>query len=359
CARDLQHWCHKYCDDRRAGGGCSDRDGPFPGAVDKLQDAAAGGRRAGRTGAPRPGASATIPSSIPTAWDGPADGRRSPAGPSRDGAGRRPRRGSGRPAGGERAGALFHPVPPRWPGPLADRGDVGGAMSGRRRRRLGWTALAAIAVLVAPARGRGQQDFLCPYFAGCEFEAPGFTIRIVDEQTGQPVTDAHAMAIWIVYGMYGRKAPIMTLEAVSGADGTVTFPAWGPLRGGSTGLEPGHDPGISRFKAGYRTLFVINPTPVGQLLVRVHPFRSSGDTFALTPFRGTPAETVVELRNAADPLVASGPSQNNSASIRRAYVNRWRNVRAEADRLPQDMPEVKQLLWLLDSSIQLFDTGGR
>src|SRR5262245_16447899 len=156
------------------------------------------------------------------------------------------------------------------------------------RARCGWTALTVIAVLVT-SRGdaRGQQDPLCPYFAGCEFEAPAFSIRVVDERTGQPVPDAHVMAIWIVYGMYGRKAPLMALEAVSADDGTVTFPAWGPLRGGSTGLEPGHDPAISVFKPGYRTLFVINPTPLSQaLLARVHPFHRPGQALALVPFDG-------------------------------------------------------------------------
>src|SRR5262249_26786628 len=148
------------------------------------------------------------------------------------------------------------------------------------------------------------------------------------------VPDAHAIAIWIVYGMYGRKAPIMTLEAVSGADGTGTFPAWGPLRGGSTGLEPGHDPAISVFKPGYRTLFVINPTPVGQLLVRVHPFRRADQAFGLVPFRGTAAEAMAELRKAAYPLAY--PSTRATKEIRDAYVHRYRRVRAELERLSRD-----------------------
>jgi hypothetical protein len=229
-------------------------------------------------------------------------------------------------------------------------------MPRRRRARFGWTALTGIVVLVAAAGAHGQQDPLCPYFAGCEFEAPGFTIRVVDERTGEPVSDAHVMAIWIVYGMYGRKGPIMTLEAVSGSDGTVTFPAWGPLRGGSTGLEPGHDPAISVFKPGYRTLFVINPTPLSQeLLARVHPFHRAGQAFALVPFQGPAAETIAELRKAAYPL--SYPSSRAPQVVRDAYVHRYRRVRVELERLPRDT-EVSRFLRRLDEEIQAYRTGG-
>ena len=45
-----------------------------------------------------------------------------------------------------------------------------------------------------------QSDPLCPHIVACEYEAPAFTIRVVDQQTGQPLGDVHAIATWLVYG---------------------------------------------------------------------------------------------------------------------------------------------------------------
>ena len=224
---------------------------------------------------------------------------------------------------------------------------------------LGWTAGVVLGFLVSIAGdAQGQQDPLCTFLGGCEFEAPGFTIRVVDEQTGQPVPDAHAIAVWVRYGMYGRTGPLMALEAVSSADGTLTFPAWGPLRGG-TGLMPGRDPAISIFKPGYRALLLHNATPLGQPdSARVHAFRLAGRRVELARFQGTPTETVAELRKAATPLEASGPSVDHPASIRQVYVHRLRLVRAEAERLPRNLADVEALFWQLDSSIRLFNAGG-
>ena len=60
-------------------------------------------------------------------------------------------------------------------------------MTGPWRMRLSWAAPVIIGALLGSGGGaEGQQDPLCPHLGGCLFEAPGFTIRVVDEQTGQP-----------------------------------------------------------------------------------------------------------------------------------------------------------------------------
>jgi hypothetical protein len=229
----------------------------------------------------------------------------------------------------------------------------------RRQTIVKWATPVVVGVLVVLVGiSEGQQDPLCPHLGGCLFEAPGFTIRVVDEQTGQPVPDAHAMAVWIALGMWGRNYALMALEAVSQADGSLTFPAWGPMRG-SEGLMPGRDPVISIFKPGYRALLLYNATPFGQPdSARVHAFHLGGRRVELTQFQGTPAEGVAELRKAAYPSVVGSPSVNQPASIRAVYVNHLRRVRTEAERLPRGLPDVKRLLDRLDDDIQAFSAGG-
>src|SRR5262249_11329267 len=142
------------------------------------------------------------------------------------------------------------------------------------------------------------------------------------------------------------------------ADGSLTFPAWGPLRGG-TGLMPGRDPIISIFKPGYRASLLYNATPLGQGdEARVHAFHLAGRRVTLTPFRGTPAELVAELRKASVPVEGSGPPAGASQSIRKVYAHRLRIVRAEAEQLPQTLPDLSTLFWQLDTGIRHYESGG-
>jgi hypothetical protein len=217
--------------------------------------------------------------------------------------------------------------------------------------------LVILAGLAGIVRGEAGAD--CGVIASCEFESPRFAIRVVDDETGQPVADAHAMAVWLAYGTFHGRSPIMALEAISAPDGTLTFPAWGPRRGPDSGLEPGRDPVISIYQPGYRALLLLNSTPPGQPdTARVRPFLRADSTFRLVAFRGTATETVAELRRAAFPIVATGPSKYHPESIRRVYLNRWQRVRAETERLPQDVREVRYLLDRLNSDISLFSKGG-
>src|SRR5215468_4847512 len=97
-----------------------------------------------------------------------------------------------------------------------------------------------------------QANPLCGWFGYCVYESPAFRITVVDQETGRPLADVHALAAWLHYGGWGQEPALMALETVSGSDGVLAFPGWGPLRGSQTGLVPARDPAISLFKPGYK-----------------------------------------------------------------------------------------------------------
>jgi hypothetical protein len=204
-----------------------------------------------------------------------------------------------------------------------------------------------------------KSDPLCPHIVACEYEAPAFTIRVVDKQTGQPLAGIHGIATWIAYGGPRRRWPLMVLEGVSGPDGQLSFPAWGPIRSGTEGVLPGDDPVISLFLPGYRAALIYNASPIGlPHTARVRSFDPAGRSFALVPFQGTTAELLAELRKAGDPFDGETVSEHDPESFQQTYVNRLRRIRLEAERLPYDR-DVEQLFWRLDSSIRLFTRGGK
>ena len=204
-----------------------------------------------------------------------------------------------------------------------------------------------------------KSDPLCPHIVDCEYEAPAFTIRVVDKQTGQPLAGIHGIASWIAYGGPRRRWPLMVLEAVSGPDGQLSFPAWGPVRSDAEGVLPGYDPVISLFLSEYRAGLIHNASTLGQPdTARVRPFNPAGRAFQLDPFQGSTADTMAELRNAGNPFGGATLSEYDPEPFQRTYVTRLRRIRAEAERLPYDR-DVGQLFWRLDSSIRLFTRGGK
>src|SRR6516225_7530377 len=108
-----------------------------------------------------------------------------------------------------------------------------------------------------------QANPLCSWFGYCVYQSPGFKITVVDKETGQPLSDVHALAEWISYGMWGQKGPLMVQEAISGADGVLKFPTWGPIRGSRSGLVINTDPGLTLFKVRYKPLRIYNANPLG------------------------------------------------------------------------------------------------
>lgn len=205
-----------------------------------------------------------------------------------------------------------------------------------------------------------QTNFFCKWIPYCLYESPGFRITVVDKETGQPLADVHALAVWLNYGFHGTKGPLMALEAVSSPDGVLAFPPWGPLRGSQTGLVLARDPAISLFKPGYRPMLLHNTGPPEKTdTTRIRPFDQDGKTFPLEPFRGPPEEWVAQLRQAAFPPEIGAVSQHDPEQIRAVYLKRDRRVKAEIEKLPQNLSEVQQLLWSLEGSIKLLEEGSR
>src|SRR5438309_3193921 len=118
--------------------------------------------------------------------------------------------------------------------------------------------LFLVAALLVPLPVRADQP--CDFIPmPCTFEAPAFTFIVVDAETRRGLVDVHALAEWEQIGQCGRgSGPLMALDAVSGPDGQLSFPGWGPIQGPISGLEIGRDPVITLFKAGYKALVINN-----------------------------------------------------------------------------------------------------
>ena len=222
----------------------------------------------------------------------------------------------------------------------------------RRTVSLATLLLAGLATLAV-----AQSDPACPWLVACEYEGPAFAIRVVDQKTGQPLADVHAIAAWEMYGG-NRRGVLTAVEAVSGSDGQLSFKAWGPVRSFAQGVLPSLDPVISLYRAGYRAKLIYNAAPVEQShTARMRPFRENGDTFTMDPLQGrTPKDMVTALWEAAAPLDGGNVSQHDPEPIRLIYVRRWKRIRAEAEQLPR-LPEVQNLLWQLDATIRIITPG--
>ena len=112
------------------------------------------------------------------------------------------------------------------------------------RRAIGIGLLLLVGLLVPRAV---EANILCKWFGRCLYESPGFRFTVVDRETGQPLADVHALSEWVMYGYHGTDGPLMVQDALSGPDGLLAFPAWGPLRGSSAGLVLNQDPVITLF----------------------------------------------------------------------------------------------------------------
>lgn len=141
----------------------------------------------------------------------------------------------------------------------------------------------------------------------------------------------------------------MVQEAVSGLDGVLIFPAWGPLRGSTAGLVLNQDPVITLFRSAYKTQ-VINNAPGSDERVRRRALTQDGQTFSMEPFRGTPAEWVEQLR-----LVWRGVAFPRSDATSRqfpGYLNRVRRVWAERDNLPAKYQTPPEFFWTVEDELR-------
>ena len=198
---------------------------------------------------------------------------------------------------------------------------------------------------------------ICNWFGYCLYESPGFSIKVVDQNTGQPLADVHALAEWTQYGFHGSGGVLIAQDAVSAADGVLKFPAWGPTRGSSRGLVLNQDPVVSLFKPGYVVLIIHN-APGSDERAHVRGLKQDGQTFKLEPFRGPLDVWIKELRLAASPAHVGVPLEAQ-AEMRTAYLNRFVRLFSEAQKLPISRKEVQQLINYLTDRINYTQGDGQ
>lgn len=197
-----------------------------------------------------------------------------------------------------------------------------------------------------------EAGIMCTWFGRCLYESPGFKITVVDKETGKPLVDVHALAEWQAYGPYGRNGPLMVQDAVSQADGVLTFLAWGPLHGSRAGLVINSDPVITLFKPGYKVLLLNNAVPVGlEETDRVRGFSLGVQSCALERFRGTPDEWIEQLRKVWRGL-AFPRSNLDTLEFRGAYLNRLQSVWAEREKVPQHHQTRPGFFWFVQEELK-------
>jgi hypothetical protein len=205
----------------------------------------------------------------------------------------------------------------------------------------------AIVFCLSPPRPADANP-LCQWASICLYLSPGFTVTVVDAETGQPLSDVYGWAEWTRYGAHGRGGPLMVQDATSGADGRLTFPSWGPRLGSAGGLLLGYDPSVILFKSGYATLLVQNGVaPGASHHAAIRRMSRHGATLHLAPFRGSPIQWVAQLQRLVFPALSYG-SNADAHRFRNTYLRRLEHVEKQLARLPSRAPEVDSLRSSLD-----------
>jgi hypothetical protein len=201
-------------------------------------------------------------------------------------------------------------------------------------------------------------NVLCRWTGFCLYLSPGFELTVVDAETGQPLPDVYAWAEWVQYGAHGRGGPLMVQDAISDENGRLTFPRWGPTLGSRGGLLLGIDPAVILFKTGYTTLLIHNGVPPGASHhAAIRGMSRNGQSLRLQPFRGSPLDSLQNLRRLSHPSLSS-VSDTQRDRFAALYLKRLGLVETEVNRLPSDAAEIRAFR----SSLQLdrrFLTGGR
>ena len=224
------------------------------------------------------------------------------------------------------------------------------------RRAVG-IGLLLLAGLLVPRPA--EADVLCKWFGRCLYESPGFRFTVVDKETGQPLADVHALAEWVQYGSHGTDGPLMVQDVVSGPDGLLVFPPWGPIRGSTAGLAIGSNPFLSLFKPGYKVYSTNNRGGPFDERARVHAFGGDGQMYFLEPFRGTPEEWVQQLKEAAYPNRPGGTSEEQMRQFRDQYMRRRKSVWTELQTLPRSNPDVANFIRAFEDSFRHVEELGR
>src|SRR5262245_50678365 len=162
-------------------------------------------------------------------------------------------------------------------------------------------AAATIILLASLMPAHAEAHMLCRWLAICPYMSPGFTLTVVDAESGKPVADVYAWAEWVQHANHGLNGPLVIQEATSDGAGRLIFPWWGPRFGYRSGLDIGADPAVIFFKPGYVTLTVGNGERSG-LHVTASTVPSHGTA---RPYESKPSGA---LRH-------SGPKSSVSSSI--------------------------------------------
>lgn len=218
----------------------------------------------------------------------------------------------------------------------------------------GFLGLAAWIAAIVLTAGDVRADIMCSWFHQCSYQSPGFKIRVIDKETGKPLADVHALAEWVQYGMWGQYPGLMAQDALSGTDGWLVFPPWGPMKGSSGGLRPTQDPVITLYKIGYVVETLINRVEQTVQYDRVRGFAENGKTFAIGPFRESLDERDKQLFQARG---RAAPTYKEAIVLfGEPYLNRWRRVRAEMELRPA---RFESQLFGINRSIKFFEEAKR
>jgi hypothetical protein len=218
--------------------------------------------------------------------------------------------------------------------------------------------LALLLALSAPTPAHANA--LCRWTGLCLYLSPGFTLTVVDAETGKPLPDVYAWAEWVQYGAHGIGGPLMVQDATSDTTGRLDFRRWGPILGSRAGLVRGTDPAVILFKPGYVTLLLENAVPLGASEhATFRGMSRDSETIRLQLFRGSSVEWVEQINRLVYPGFSSGVSAAAVEEFRSPYLHRIEIVTAELSRLPADLPEAARLQSALGRSAQLFRGGKR
>jgi hypothetical protein len=213
--------------------------------------------------------------------------------------------------------------------------------------------LALLLALSAPTPA--QANALCRWTGLCIYLSPGFTLTVIDAETGKPLPDVYAWAEWVQYGAHGRGGPLMVQDATTNADGRLAFPSWGPTLGSPGGLLLGLDPAVIVFKQGYETLIQENGVPLGaDHRAAIRGLSKDKTTLRLRPLRGSTTQQVEQLRQLAHPPLSGGLSERQRDHFRSLYIRRTEIVTAELARLPSDSEDVVSLRSSVERDARFF-----
>lgn len=190
------------------------------------------------------------------------------------------------------------------------------------------------------------------------YSALPITAKVVDAQTGQPLSGANVVVSWGVVSVTGRSAGIMALdEALTDADGSFHIAGWGPkaissqLPRGSRMV--GDSPEILVFKSGYKLVAFHNyntPDRIKDPSYTGAPVRGSdwdGKTLRLEKFQGTLETYGFSIGGLVGPVHAGGSVECPWLKLPHAYRTlRLEKVRLVAAGVRNDLPDERYLAWL-------------